>query len=73
MAKFHCLIVFTLLLEIWGNLCTVIICFPVCDIINFETNLRFLIKLFFYMIKKEDKNLDILRMKEAFKMKMHFP
>ena len=40
-----------LLLEILGNIC---IYFPGCDVINFEINLIFLIKLnpFFWMIKK---------------------
>ena len=41
-----------LLLEILGNICIVIICYPVCDIINLETKLSFLIKLFSGMTKK---------------------
>ena len=36
-----------LLLKILGNMCTVIICCPVCDIINFEISDSFLIKPFF--------------------------
>ena len=40
-----------LLLEILANMCIVIICRPVCDIINFEINLGFLIKPFFYKTK----------------------
>ena len=44
-----------------------------CDVINFEINLIFLIKSFFYMTKKSRQNLDILRMKRAFKVKKkHF-
>ena len=39
----------SLLLEILGNICIVIICCPVCDVINFGINL--LIKLFFYRTK----------------------
>ena len=35
-----------LFLEILGNECIVIICFPICNIIKFEINLSFLIKLF---------------------------
>ena len=29
-----------------------IVCFPDCDVINFENNLSFLIKPFFYITKK---------------------
>ena len=36
-----------LLCEILGNMCIGIVCKPVCDIMNFEVNLIFLIKLFF--------------------------
>ena len=36
---------------------------------SFEINLIFLIKPFFYMNKSHDKNLNILKMKRAFKMK----
>ena len=35
-----------------GNMCIVIICFPVYDVINFETGLTFLIKPFSNMTKK---------------------
>ena len=34
------------LLEILGSMCIAIICFPSCDIINFEINHIFLIRLF---------------------------
>ena len=37
-----------LLLEILGSMCMAIICVPGCDVINFEINFIFLIKLFFY-------------------------
>ena len=40
-----------LLLETLENKCIVIIFFPVYDLINFENNLSFPIKLFFYMPK----------------------
>ena len=33
-------------------MCIIIICFPVYDVINFEINFNFLIKLFYYMAKK---------------------
>ena len=40
----------------------VIICCPVCDVINFEINLSFVIKLPFYINKKsQDKIVNILR------------
>ena len=41
-----------LLLEILGNICITIVCFSVCAVINFETNLIFVIKAFFYMAQK---------------------
>ena len=43
---------FPLLFEILGNIGTAIVCLPVCDVINFEIILIFLIKQFFYMNKK---------------------
>ena len=43
----------SLLLEILGKMCIVIVCFPDCDAINFEIILSFLIKPFSYMTKKE--------------------
>ena len=58
---FSCYIVLTdqfltvllpLLLEMLGSICITIVCEPGCDVINFEINLAFLIKLFFYMTKK---------------------
>ena len=42
----------SLLLEILGNMCTAIVYQPDCDVIKFEINLTFLIKLFCYMTKK---------------------
>ena len=41
-----------LLLEILGNLSNAIVCFPGCDVINFETNLITLIKPFLSKCKK---------------------
>ena len=40
-----------LLFEILGNMCIVIICCLVCDIINLKINHSFLIEPFFYMTK----------------------
>ena len=57
-------------LEILGNMCILMICFLVYDVTNFGINLSFLIKLFSYMTKKsQDKNLNILSTKKAFKEK----
>ena len=36
-----------LLCEILGNMCIAIVCKPGCDVMNFEANLIFIIKLFF--------------------------
>ena len=58
-----------LILEILVNMCIAIVCFPGCDVINIKINLIFLIKLFFTWPKSQDKNLNIFRMKRAFKMK----
>ena len=41
-----------LLFEILGNICIAAVCEPGQDVINFEINLTFLIKPFFYMTKK---------------------
>ena len=40
-----------LLLEILGNMCIIITCFPVSDVIKFEITFSFRIKPFFYMTK----------------------
>ena len=45
MTKFHCLAV--LLGNILGNMCIEIVCKPCCDVMNFEVNLKFLIKKIF--------------------------
>ena len=38
-----------------------IACYPVCDVINFETNLNFLIKSFSYMTKNLEQNMKYLK------------
>ena len=58
-----------LLLVTLGSMCIAIVCFPDCDVINFEIILIFLIKLFFTWPKSQDRNLNILRTKIAFKVK----
>ena len=50
-------------------MCIAIVCFPGCHVINFEINLIFLIKTYFYIATNQDKNLNILRTKRVFKVK----
>ena len=56
-------------LEILGNMCIAIVCFPDCDVISFEINVIFLIKPFLTWPKRQDKNVNILATKRAFKVK----
>ena len=62
--KLHCLIAFTL--DILGNMCTAMVCFPGCDVINFKINLNFLIKPFFYMAKKPRQKFKYLENEGSF-------
>ena len=55
-----------LLLEIFGNMCIVIIWYPVCDIINFEIKHSFLIKPFFYITKNSGQKCKYLKNKKSF-------
>ena len=55
------------LYEILGNMCIIIVYFPVCEVINFE--IIFLSRAFLRGQKCKDKNLNIVRTKRAFKMK----
>ena len=54
------------LLEILCNMCVAIVCFPGCDVINFEINLIFLIKLFWCMTKKSRQKLKYLEKEKSF-------
>ena len=49
-----------LLLEILDNMCIAIVSFPGRDAINFETNLIYLIKPFFYMTKNSRQKFKYL-------------
>ena len=53
-------------------MCIVIICYPVCGVINFEINISFLIKPFSYMTthKNQHENLNISRTERASNMKL---
>ena len=60
-----------LLLEILGNMCIAIVCFPSCDVIFL--NLTFPIKLFFYMIKNSKQKFKSWERREIFRWnKKHF-
>ena len=52
------------LLEISSNMWIVIVYYPVCDIINFEIYLSFLIKPVYYMAKNSEQKLKYLQNKE---------
>ena len=54
------------LLEVLGNVCIPIVCFPSCDVINFEINLVLLIKSLFYMNKKSKQKSKYLENKKSF-------
>ena len=58
-----------LLIVILGTMCIVIICCPVCDVINFKINHSFLVKPFFYITKKSEQTVNISETKRAFNMK----
>ena len=55
-----------LLVEILGNMSTAIICFPGYDVINFEINIIFQIKPFFYMNKKLKQKFKYLENEKSF-------
>ena len=65
----NCFYIILKALEILVNTRIAIFYLPGCDVIDFETNLVFLIKPFSYTTKKKDKNLNILRSEKAFKVK----
>ena len=52
--------------NILDNMCIAVVCFPGCEVINFEINLIFLIKPFFYMAKKPREKFKYLENKKSF-------
>ena len=54
--------------EILSNMCISVVCCAACDIINFKTNLSFLIKPFSFMIKsvKKDKKFKYFKNEMSF-------
>ena len=57
-------------LEILANTCFVISCLPVYDVFEFENNLSFLIKLFFYTAKTPRQKFEYLQDKNKFKVNL---
>ena len=66
--KFHCRIVF---LKYWTRytVCIAVLSFPGFDIVNFETNLIFLIQPFFYMTTNSRPKFKFLENEKRSKMK----
>ena len=62
----HFIVWLSFLLEILGNMCIAIICFPGCDVTNFDINNIFPIKLFFYMTNKSRQKLEYLENEKSF-------
>ena len=60
---------FFVILWTLANMCIVIICLPVCDVITFEINTSFYIKPLTWMTKIQVKNLHIWTTDRAFNMK----
>ena len=48
-------------------MCNATVSFPGCDVINFEINLIFLIKPFFYITKKSIQTFEYLENEKRFK------
>ena len=63
------IVLLSLLFKMSGNMFNMIVCVPVCDVISIEIYVSFLIKSISYKSKRRGKNLNILRMERAFKMK----
>ena len=55
-----------LILKVLDKICIVIVCFRVCDVINLEINLIFLMKRFFYMNEKSKQKLRYLENEKSF-------
>ena len=60
----------SLLLDILINMCIAVVCFPGCDIINFEINIIFLIKPLFYMTKRPRQKFKYLKNKKSFQVEI---
>ena len=60
----NCLSWLPLLFEILDNMLIFVICFPVCDVINFDIKLSFLFKSFSYEPKKSEEKFKYLQNKK---------
>ena len=49
------------------------VCFPGCDVVNFEINFFFLVKLFLYMAKKSKQKFKFLENEKSEIYGFHFP
>ena len=58
--------VFLLIDKISIAMCIAIVCFPGCNVTNFEINLIFLIKWFFYMTKNSRQKFEYLGNEKRF-------
>ena len=68
LTKFNCLIAFTSgwLWDEGHNLCIAIVCFPGCDVINFEINFIFLNKPFSFLTKRSSQKFKYLENENSF-------
>ena len=57
-----------LLLDILGNMCIAIVCYPGCDVMDFQINLIFLIEPFFLHDEKFMTKTYFSRTKKEFKV-----
>ena len=62
----HLIAWLSLVLEILGSMRIAIVCFPGCDVMNFEINHISLIKPFFYWTKKSKQKFKYLENKTSF-------
>ena len=72
LTKFHCLTAFTS--WVLGNMCIVITCCLVYDVMNFEINHTFLIKPFYCITRKSGQKCKYLKNEKSFshEIKKHF-
>ena len=54
-------------LEVSGNMCIIIVCCPVCDVINFEIYLSFFTKPFSLLTQNSEQKLKYTKNKKSFK------
>ena len=62
----HFVVRLSLLVEISGSMCIVIICYPVCDVMSLEIFLSYLNKTFFCMTKKSEQKFKYRKKDKSF-------